>query len=175
MRGFTMVELMVAITLALMIGAAVAGTFIFLARSSFSLGQYSDMESQARRALHLFNEDARQANATNWADVNTLTFTLTVDGTTVVYTYNSSAGTLSRQEGGLASVVIASGITQFSFRAFQATGTEISPLSTSLAAANAAAKMIQIELELARSRTTVGTSTGQVISARSVLRNKKIN
>lgn len=172
-RGFTVLELMIAAALALVIGAAVAGTFIFLARSSFRLGQYGDMEGQARRALHQFSEDARQANATTWANANTLT--LTVDGTPVTYAYDAATGIFSRAEGAQAPVMVASGITQFAFRAYQATGTEVAPLATSLATANTAAKMIQIELELARSRTSAGTATGQVISARSVLRNKKIN
>src|SRR5690606_6046273 len=140
-RGFTLVEVMMASALSLMILAAVFATFLFLAKSSFRLGQYTDMETEARRALHQFSQDARQADQASWTTENALT--LTTGSTSITYAYNAAAKTFSRAENGADPVTLARGISTFSFKAYQRTGAEV-PLSTSPATAGAATKMIQI-------------------------------
>jgi prepilin-type N-terminal cleavage/methylation domain-containing protein len=171
LSGFTLMELMIASGISLIILAAVFSAFIFMARGSFRMGQYADMESNARRALGYFSQDARQAEGAAWTDLNTLQ--LTVKGKTVVYAYNSSTGTFSRRENAGTPRVLASNIDAFSFSAYQMTGTEIS-LSASLAAANTAVKMVQINFNLRETNRSTGIATSQVISSRCVLRNKKI-
>src|SRR3954465_12895830 len=80
-RAFTLVEVMVASTLASFVLAAVLSTFLFMGRSGANLRNYSDMESQARRSLEAFAEDVRQASAITW---NTSTdITLAVNGAAV--------------------------------------------------------------------------------------------
>ena len=170
--GFTLIEVMIAASLALVILAAVFSTFIFIGKSSFRLGQYTDMESHARRALHQFSQDVRQASHASWTDVNTLH--LTVNGQTVIYAYKASASTFSRKQGTAAATVLISGITQFSFTAYQLTGTEL-PMSSSLAAVGAAVKMIQITLNLERTAGSTGKTSSQIISSRCVMRNKKFS
>lgn len=171
-RGFTLVELMVAGTLSVLIGAAVVATFIFLAKGGVRLGQYSDIEGEARMAVQRFSEDARQADAITWSDANTLR--LMVDGTQITYAYDAAQKRFTRTVGANPAVTLASGAADFAFRAYQATGAE-APLNASPATASAVTKMVQIELKLARSHVSTGATSGEVISARSVLRNKKIN
>lgn len=169
--GFTLTEVMVATGISALILAAVVSAFIFMMGSSLRMGQYADMEAQARRLLQQFSQDARQASNAAWADENTLT--LTVDGAAVVYAYDSSRNTFSRTSAGR-TTTLASGLTSFDFQAYQITGSEL-PLATSPAAAGAVTKMIQISLGLAQNHTSTGSTSSQVISARCVLRNKKIN
>lgn len=164
-------EVMITAGISVIILAAALSAFVYIAGSSLRLGQYNDMESQARRLLQQFSQDARQASNAAWSDVNTLT--LTVDAVPIIYAYDPAAGTFSRTEAGRAATM-ASNLTSFDFRAFQVTGTEL-PLADSPAAVGAATKMIQINLGLAESHVVTGSTSSQLISARCVLRNKKIN
>ena len=170
--GFTLVEVLVAAALSVVVLAAVFGALIFLTRSGLRIGHYNDMESQSRRVVQQFSQDVRQAENASWANANTLT--LTVAGVPVTYAYDAAERTLSRAEAGGAPVALAGGIAEFSFRAFQVTGVEL-PLASSPGAAGASAKMIQINLNFSRGNASEGSATGQLISARSVMRNKKIN
>lgn len=169
--GFTLTELMVATAVSAIILAAAVSAFIFMMGSSLRMGQYTDMEAQARRLLQQFSQDTRQASNALWADQNTLT--LTVDGAVVTYAYDSSRNTFNRTSGGK-TTILASGLTSFDFQAYQITGSEL-PLATSPGAAGPVTKMIQISLGFAQNHTATGSTSNQVISARCVLRNKKIN
>lgn len=98
--GFTLVELIIAMTLSLMISAAVFQIFITIGRSSLRVVNYSIMETQTRRAFEQLAIDSRMANsftATFNGGVIT-SFSLTIpkedlSGTsTVVYGYTTIAG-----------------------------------------------------------------------------------
>lgn len=169
--GFTLVEVLIASSLSLVILAAVLSTFLFIGKGSIRLAHYTDMEGDARSALHLFSQDARQASAAAWTNANTLN--LTVNGQTVTYSYDALAATFTRKQGSAAATVLVANIKTFSFSAYQITGTQLS-LTGSLSSVNAAVKMIQITLDLERSDTSVGKTSSQIISSRCVLRNKKL-
>lgn len=62
-RGFTLVELMIAMSLGSMILAAVLTAFIMIGRSAARVVNYSVMEAQTRRAFEQLAIDARMANA----------------------------------------------------------------------------------------------------------------
>jgi prepilin-type N-terminal cleavage/methylation domain-containing protein len=171
-RGFTLVEVMVASTLASFVLAGVLSTFLFLGRSGANLRNYSDMETQARKALETFAEDVRQASAISWTSATNVT--LTVNTVATNYSYDSTAGTFSRSVAGTATVLI-SGITanSFSFKSYNVAGTEM-PLATAanLTAAGSSTKQLQISLEASRNTRTVSSATNLVLSARYILRNK---
>ncbi|MFH1497594.1 MAG: prepilin-type N-terminal cleavage/methylation domain-containing protein [Verrucomicrobiota bacterium] len=169
--GFSLLEVMVATVVSGIIITAAVATFVFMAGSSLRLEQYSDMEGQSRQLLQQFSQDARQASNATWTDQRTLN--LTVGPDTITYAYSPAAGTFTRTRSGQA-VTMVSGITSFDFRAFQITGTEL-PLANSPAAAGPVTKMIQISLSLAQGNAAAGSTSSQLISARCVLRNKKIN
>lgn len=169
--GFTLVEVLVASSLSLVILAAVLSTFLFIGKSSMRLAHYTDMEGDARSALHLFSQDARQASAASWTNAHTLN--LTVGAQTITYAYDATRATFTRKQGSAAAVVLAENIQAFSFSAYQITGVEL-PLTGSLSAVNTAVKMVQITLNLERSTASTGKTSSQIISSRCVLRNKKL-
>jgi prepilin-type N-terminal cleavage/methylation domain-containing protein len=177
--GFTLVELMIGSTLGAFILAAVLSTFLFMGRSGANVQNYNDMESQARNALENFAQDTRQASGIVWTDANTVA--LTVGTLRVTYQYNPTAQRFARQEVVIATNVVNStrvlitGITSFAFSAYNITGASV-PISTAAerTAANGTTKQLQISLEAARNSRTVVAATNTVLSARFVLRNKRV-
>jgi Tfp pilus assembly protein PilW len=178
--GFSLVELMIGASLASFILAGVLSTFLFLGRSGANVQNYNDMEAQARKALELFAEDTRQASGVTWGS-DAFTVALTVGTNTITYQYNASAARFARQEVVTATGVITStrvlvtGITTFAFTAYNISGNSV-PISTTAerTAANGTTKQLQISLESSRTNTTVVAATNTVLSARFVLRNKRV-
>jgi prepilin-type N-terminal cleavage/methylation domain-containing protein len=175
--GFTLVEVLISSTLASFILAGVISTFLFLGRSGANIQNYNDMESQARRALEQFAQDTRQASSITWKSTESVE--LTVDGNKVTYTH--AAGNFNRTivepaypSGNTRTIL--SGITSFSFKAYTITGTEITGIggTTTLAAASQTTKQLQISLHASRTSQTVSTATNTVLSARFILRNKRV-
>lgn len=171
--GFTLVEVMVSAALSSFILAGVLSTFLFLGRSGANLNNYNDMESQARKALELFAEDTRQASAVAWTSDTSLT--LVVNAVSITYAYDSGAARFTRAVGGNTTTLL-SGITTFNFLAYTITGSPITDFSTAVArtTANNTTKQVQISLSAARTSATVTTATNIVLSARYVLRNKRV-
>jgi prepilin-type N-terminal cleavage/methylation domain-containing protein len=171
-RGFSLVEVMIAATLGSVILLAVLTTFLFLGRSAANLRNYTDMESQARKALELFAEDTRQARTVTWTSADSVTLNVN----TVTITYDFSSGSFRRQIASGTPLTLLSGITNFTFLAYTITGNAITDFSTSTArtTANNTTKQIQISLSAARTSQTVATATNLVLSARYVLRNKSV-
>ncbi len=178
-RGFTLVEVMIGATLGSFILLGVLTTFLFLGRSGANLRNYSDMESQARKALEYFAEDTRQASAATWASSTSVTLSFpTVSGytTPAAVTYSYLSGNFTRQVGSGTPTTLLSGITAFNFVVYTITGTAITDFSSAsaLTTANNTTKQIQLSLSAARSTQTVSTATNIVLSARYVLRNKSV-
>lgn len=170
--GFTLVEVMISAALTAFVMAGVLSAFLFIGRSGANIQNYNDMEAQARRALEYFAEDTRQASAVTWTSATSLT--LTVNATGITYAF--SGNQLTRRVGGAAAMTLITGITESAFLAYTITGAQINDFSTAaaLAAANINTKQIQISLAAARSSRTVTTATNTVLSARFILRNKRI-
>ena len=178
--GFTLVELMIGSSLGAFILAAVLSTFLFMGRSGANLQNYNDMEAQARKALEYFAEDTRQASGVTWG-TDDKTVSLTVGINTITYQYNASARRFARQEvvtatsAVVSTRVLVTGITTFAFTAYNISGSNV-PISTTAerTAANGTTKQLQISLESSRTNTTVVAATNTVLSARFVLRNKRV-
>jgi Tfp pilus assembly protein PilW len=154
--------------------AAVLSTFLMMGRSGANLQNYSDMESQARKALEIFAEDVRQASNVTWN--SSVSMTLTVNSVTTVYEYDSSTATFYRRVPGETRTLI-TGVTSgsFVFTAYNVNGTSLSLASTSdRTTANSSTKQVQISLQASRSNTTVVAATNTVLSARFILRNKVV-
>lgn len=173
--GFTLVEVMIGATLSSFVLLAILTTFLFMGRSGANLRNYSDMESQARRSLEIFAEDARQASAISWT--SDVSVQLTVNSTAIRYSFDSTTGLFSRQAGGAASQVLISGVRAgtFAFKAYNVAGSEMALVTAAnLTAASSSTKQIQISLEASRTTTTVTSATNLVLSARYILRNKVV-
>jgi hypothetical protein len=162
---------MVGAGLSTIVLTAVLSTFLFLYRSGTNLQNYSEMESQARRALEVFAEDVRQASAITWTSDVKVTLQCDV---AVTYAYSNTSGSFTRTDPGGTRTLI-TGITPgaFTFLAYNIGGAKL-PLVTSadLAAAGVNTKQLQISLEVSRANQTVVAATNSVLSARFILRNK---
>jgi len=175
-RGHTLVEVLIAASLASFTLVGVLSSFLFLVRSGTNIRNYSDMESQARKALELFAEDVRQASAITWASNTSLT--LTVNSQPIIYTFSGANNSFSRTHlEGITPVTrtLISGITpnSFAFRAYTVSGVELALVSAAnLTAAGVNTKQLQISLEASRANQTVVAATNTVLSARFILRNK---
>lgn len=167
-RGFTLVELMVASGLSLVLLAAVLSTFLFLVRGGLRMAFYRDMETQSRLVMQQFGADARQATQIVWNNANSLTFT--VEGEPVTYAYNAVDHTLSRTRTGRPAQVLASGVAAFAFTAYDYSSTALS-IGAPSASTNAATKIVQLDIDMSRSRSDVRASH-QIISTRYMLRGK---
>ena len=168
-RGFTLVEMLIGSSLAAFILTAVMTTFLFLGRSGANIQNYNDMEAQSRRALEQFAQDVRQASDVVWTsstDIN-----LTVDTATIRWRYVSSDGTFRRTGDGAERTMI-TGITTFTFQPYSITGSSVS--LADLTAARRQTKQLQISLEAQRADRTVARATNLVLSARYILRNKRV-
>lgn len=180
-RGFTLVEVMIGASLSSFVLAAVLSTFLFMGRSGANVQNYNDMEQQARTALEFFAEDTRQASGVVWNSTSSLT--LTVGTNTVDYVYDSTTAKFTRtvKTGGTTiwTRTLITGITAntFTFTAYKISDSvnAISLASaTDRTAANGTTKQIQLSLECSRKNTTVVAATNSVLSARFILRNKKV-
>ncbi len=169
--GFTLTELLVASGVSVFVFAGIISTFLFLSRTGVGLGQYNEMEAQARTTYQLFGEDCRTATDADWTDASTLV--LTVAGQPITYQFDTSSREFIRSAAGT-SRVIADEITAFSFQAFDI-NTNALDVATTPTAVGGPAKMIQVTLDLSRQEVTTTRATQRLISARFVLRNKKVS
>ena len=174
-RAFTLVEVMISASLGSIILAAVLTMFLFLGRSGANIANYADMEAQARTGLEYFAQDARQASNMTWNSASSID--LTVNGTTIRYTYTAGSGEFSRRVG-VTTTVLIRGISTFTLDGYMITGAKVDTTDlTTLAKRNTASgvtKQLQLYLKAARTSSTVNTATNTVLSARYILRNKRV-
>lgn len=173
-RGFTLVEIMISTALTMLIGAATLSTVLMFGRQGATVTNYIDMEGQARRGLELFGQDARMASAIVWNSAQSLTLTIpTSSGTaTYIFAYDAANKQFTRQLVGGATEVLIKSVDSLSFSGYKITGDPVDLSNLVLAANNT--KQIQLTLKASRSTTTVVTATHTVLSARFILRNKKV-
>jgi prepilin-type N-terminal cleavage/methylation domain-containing protein len=180
-RGFTLVETMIATGISSIVLSGMMSSFVLLGKNSFNAANYSVMESESRRALESFAQDARMADNITWNSGSSVTLFLpSPSGNTVVtYTYDASttgptARTFYRKIGAASStnppVVLVRHVSDFAFRRYKVVnGTDF------VAANNLETKQLQITLRTVRSGATTVDATNSVLSARVVLRNKQVS
>lgn len=93
--GFTLVELLVGMSLALVVMTAVLSTFGFLGRNLNRLANQQMLESEARRALAYFAQDVRMASGLSNVDDSQLELAVPAGTATrkIIYYFNSTAST----------------------------------------------------------------------------------
>lgn len=94
--GFTLVELLVGMSLALMVMTAILSSYTFLGRSLARLVNQQTLQGESRRALAYFAQDVRMASGlTDTPNLSATRMSLTIPtgtGTnTITYYYNSAA------------------------------------------------------------------------------------
>lgn len=98
--GFTLVELLIGMSLALVVMTAVLSSYLFLGRNLTRLANQQTLETEARRAHALFAQDARMATNISSPTSTSLVFNLpsttsTASNRAVTYRYHAAATALN--------------------------------------------------------------------------------
>ena len=167
LRGFSIVELMISLSLIMLLTLALLTSFTFIARGDRSLANYGEMNAQARLLLDRLGADLRSATDVTNFTTTTLTLTLpanpavtsTVD---VTWSYDEITRVLTRQEG-ITTTIYARDVDTFSF--FYANGNNVQ--TTSLV------EVKQVQVSLRMLRLVASTITSEyVISTQFTMRAK---
>ena len=185
--GFTLVEVMVAVTIGSFVLVGVLSAFLMLARSTTNAANYSIMETQSRRALEDFGQDVRMAKDVTWNSSTSVTLEVpdnyTTTGNLVTYAYQvvSGVGQFYRVPGAATStltktIMVRNVSSDFAFSRFDRVGAAISSTVPGTAAAalalNIQTKRIQLYMTVRSTSTTVVAATNTILSASFILRNK---
>lgn len=182
-RGFTLTEVLVSAALSSLIMAGVLSAFLFIGRTGFSASSYSEMESQLRRALDTFAQDARMAGGITWNHAQSITLAVPTAGgmQSVTYAYDNSvtgptAGCFYRLPGGPDSsaprrVLVRDVAPDFNFTRHKL---EQDGVTDNVAINDLETKLVQVNLRAARTAVTAATTSQTGRSARFVLRNKRV-
>jgi type II secretory pathway pseudopilin PulG len=169
-HAFTLVEAMISMTLIGLLTAAVLSSFVFTLRGEQSLANYNTMNGDARELLERFSRDAKCALDVTNATTTSVTMMVPYDtdlthATAITYEYNSGDGTVTRETGGV-ETVLATGVSNtFAFTYLNI----LNVATTSLP------EIKQIQLSLRMVRTVTSATTSQyVISAQYTLRSKPV-
>ena len=178
-RGFTMVELIVSVTLSAIVITSMASTFIVFAAGSKSVGGYVEMSQQSRKTLEQYSRDIRTAGNVATADEHKLVIVYPddafYDAHSVEYAYDPEFYTFSRIErdqGGnlISSSVQLDGVKSFVFNYFDPLGQALAYSTESLLLS---IKSVQMDAEMERSFSEVDVSD-YIISARFMMRNRTV-
>ncbi len=167
LRAYTLAEVLIASTIALVVVVIVTGAMLFISQWYLGLGNYLQMNQQSRIALEWIGRDLRMSSAVTNNTENAITLTIPAgDGSNriVRYWWDTERNRLMRAEGGNDRVMLNS-VRDIQFTFFNALGIE-SDRPPDI-------KMIQLNAELQR-RVRATTNTNYVISARFTMRNKII-
>ena len=174
-RAFTLVEVMVASTLATIVLAGVVSTFLMLGRSGANVANYSMMEAESRRALEELSQDLRMANGITWNSAESVTLTVpdnyTTTGNQVTYAFDSSSKEFYRMPGTASATnprtVLVRSAASCTFGRFdRQNNATTNPL---------AIKRIQLTLVVRRKDQTVASASNTIFSASYILRNRLVN
>ena len=164
LRGFTLVEMIVTLTLTVFIIGGLTSSYMFLMKSSVSMGNYSDMNTQSRIGLEKFGRDVRMAT-----QVYTMTSTqldidvATTTGTkSVRYTYDSTEKQFLQVIGGI-SIPLLRDVQNFTISYYKHDGAVATiPLEV---------KKVQVNAEMVR-KVLKQENTNHIISSQYMMRNK---
>jgi prepilin-type N-terminal cleavage/methylation domain-containing protein len=182
--GFTLTEVIIATTLSTVVLAGVLSAFLMIGRTGFVASNYSELESQARRGLDVFGSDVRKATDVRWNSSESITLSLataTSATTLVTYAYDHQAGSATygcfyRVLGDASSalprlVLIRNVAADFAFQRFKLDRTGE---TDNAAATDLETKQLQVSLRATRTGVTTVAANQTALSARYVLRNKRV-
>ncbi len=169
-QAFTLVEILVATSISVFVLATVMVSFVVLCRSFNAIGSYADLDRQSRNTLEVMARDIRQTGGlTNWNSTN-LSFT-NIDGTALIYTYNSLSNLLSYTNGSTGQAgVLLSNCAALTFSIFQRTPTN-GPICFYPASNAASAKGVMMSFTCLRTNYLGLTDSESVETASMVMRN----
>lgn len=170
-QAFSLVELMISLTLIMLLTLALLTSYMFIARGDRSLQNYGEMNAQARKLLEKLGEDLR--TATDVVDFTPTAITILVPTNTdatatqeVTWSYDSALSSVTRQAGSAAPETFARDVLpppQFAF--FYVNGNNVA--TTSLVEV----KQVQVSLRMLR-LVALSITSEYVISAQFTMRAK---
>jgi prepilin-type N-terminal cleavage/methylation domain-containing protein len=179
-RGFTLVELMVSLSVSAIVLGGVLAAYIFLGRNLARLVNTQHQQVQSRRTLVMFTKDLSTASALSTATTSRITLTKPVasGNATVAYVYTAPSpasaanGTLVRTEtlpsSSPTTLTILSGLTSFTFNYYNGGGTAVTSSPQSV-------KTVEFTFASAAGNANNATLTAfNSVSPRVVLRNKPV-
>lgn len=166
--AFSLVELLISLSLVLVLTLALLTSYVFIARGDQSLRNYGDMNAQARLLLEQLGEDLRAAtDVTNFTPSELALVVPTNPAATatqdVVWDFNDETGVVTRAAGTSPVRTMAGNVQAFSF--YYANGNNVE--TTSLIEV----KQVQVSLRMLRLVASAVTSE-YVISAQFTMRAK---
>ena len=167
--GFTLVEMLISLTLVLLLTLALLTSYVFILRGEKSLVNYGEMNSQARKMLDTLGDDLRMArDVTNFTSTSlSLKLPTSVsDATatqTVTWDYVSATGKVTRTVGTTVTT-LAKDVNSFSFYY----------TNNSNAVTTSLVEVKQVQLAMRMQRLVASAVTSEyVISAQFTMRSKK--
>jgi Tfp pilus assembly protein PilW len=199
--GFSLVEMMAAMSISMVVIAALLSSYTFLGRNLVRDSNQQQLEVQSRKMLQVFGQDVRMAANIPSFSANEVTLRLPsgsgtsffdvayafsasagtyqvpllrADGTTANYAYTApTAGTLTRIDGTNGAVTLLTGASNFSFRYLDKLGLSVDPTPPTYPL-----RVKQIEVSgftITAGTASIGTQSQYTgASARLVLRNKHL-
>lgn len=184
-RAFTLTEVMIAATLSGLVLAGVLSAFLMIGRSGFLASGYSELEAQTRRGLETFGNEVRKSCDLHWNSPQSVTLTVATAGSStylVTYAYDATTGGTTsacfyRVDGDDASVsprqiLIRNVAADFAFQRFKL---EQAGVTDNSAASDLETKQLQITLRATRPGATTVAASQSSLSARYILRNKRVS
>lgn len=118
-RGFSLVELLISLSLVMMLTLALLTSYVFIARGDRSLTNYGEMNAQARKLLEQLGGDLRAAtDVTNFTSTSlALTVPTNVNATAtqdIVWDYDPATKIVTRQSSS-GTAILARDVEIFSF------------------------------------------------------------
>lgn len=169
--GFSLTELMIALTIGLFVMGAILSALLFMTRSSMAIHDYAEMNLESRRMLETIGRDLRSAMdiAPGFSDSEFLVFVSFESGTIepVRYSYDPDdpARPLIREMADEERILMTN-IEELTFRYYDLQG--------GAATSREAVKQIQIQLNTVRDGAARRETSERVVSARYILRNKVV-
>ncbi|MBL9189747.1 MAG: hypothetical protein JNK23_19860 [Opitutaceae bacterium] len=176
---------MVSATISVVVLAGILSAFLMIGRTGYAAGNYSEMDAQTRRALDIFGADARKAADVRWHDAQTLTLQVSTAGagtTAITYGYDNLTSSPTyrsfyRLNGDVSSstprLALVRNVTpDFAFARFKL---EQPGVSDNTATNDLETKQVQVTLRTARAGATTPMATQSAVSARYILRNKRVS
>ncbi len=167
-RGYTLIEIMVSMSIMSLVLSGVTSSFTFLTKSALGLGNYVIMNQDSRKGLELLSRDIRMASDILIMTDNNLVISIPTGGggTKVIdYAYEAEQGRVFREEGGTSTSILKD-IEDFDFNYYTFLG--------AVTANELEVKEVQVEAQMMKEVYNV-ENTSHLISARYMMRNKSVN
>ncbi len=166
-RGFTLAEILIATSIGSVLMSGITSSYMFIVKSSMSVSQYVEMNTQSRQGMDRFGREMRMAVDITAATASQISIEIQDDGgtRTVEYIYDATNKQLIRVEGTWTLTLIDS-VETLSLKYYNLLGNEtVNPLEI---------KKVQIEGRLSNTVLKIENTTN-LVSAKFMLRNRKVS